>query len=320
MKKRRWRKAELKPDDILLKDARPTDIVILYVRRPWSLAGKPNIYFRFRVMGPSGVGKSTFISAAVGRNVTTTNQNLLSSVATAQHTIFPYPYDTSRRVVLVDLPGFADSYERDVEVLRRNAVWMAYSYSHEVKISGIIYLHDISDHRSIEASRRNFHVFQHAFGIEASHSIIYATTKWDNTESYWAENREQPLRETLREALYHGAEMARFMGTRQSAWDIIDSITSKKPLLDGLQIQNEMVESGKFLEETSAGKFLRSWLQDQASARRRMIDEMEAQGKTPLSGCGRVEDLEVEMSALLGQIHKLEIPVRKRIMALLHLR
>ncbi|KAH7908546.1 hypothetical protein BJ138DRAFT_1012564, partial [Hygrophoropsis aurantiaca] len=261
-----------------------------------------------------------FVSAAVGRNVTTPDQNLRSSVAAVQHTIFPYPYDTSRRVVLVDLPGFTDSYERDVEVLRRTAVWMAYSYSHEVKISGIIYLHDISEHRSIEPSRRSFHVFQHVFGVEASHNVIYATTKWDSTESYWAENREQPLREMLRESLNHGAEMPRFMGTRQSAWDIINSITSKRHLLDALQIQNEMVELGKFLPETTAGKFLRSWLQGQVSARRKMIDEIEAEGQARLSSPGKLEDLQIQISVLLGQMHKLEIPVRKRIMAFFHLR
>jgi hypothetical protein len=39
----------------------------------------------------------------------------------------PLPTGLHGRVVIVDTPGFDDTYEEDVEILRRIAVWLASS-------------------------------------------------------------------------------------------------------------------------------------------------------------------------------------------------
>ena len=44
--------------------------------------------------------------------------------SSAQHVIIPHPTDEKRRIILVDTPGFDDTYVEDVEILRRIAFWL----------------------------------------------------------------------------------------------------------------------------------------------------------------------------------------------------
>ena len=49
---------------------------------------------------------------------------LYSCTSSAQHVIIPHPTDEKRRIILVDTPGFDNTYVGDVEVLRRIALWL----------------------------------------------------------------------------------------------------------------------------------------------------------------------------------------------------
>ena len=52
---------------------------------------------------------------------------LQSCTSSLQHVIIPHPTDEGRRIVLVDTPGFDDTYVGDAEILRRIALWLARS-------------------------------------------------------------------------------------------------------------------------------------------------------------------------------------------------
>ncbi|KAH7925402.1 hypothetical protein BV22DRAFT_1034079 [Leucogyrophana mollusca] len=290
-----WKGSEQRPGDTVLQDARPTDIVI-------------------PVMGPTGVGKSTFINTAAGADLTKVGHSLESCTAALTHAIVPYPYDRSRRIVFVDTPGFDDTYEDDAEILRRIAVWLARSYSDKVKLAGIIYLHEITQARMVGTSRKNFDMFDKLCGVKAAQNVILGTTKWANVKPDVAARREQQLGEFWKDMIQQGSKMAKFDGTSQSAWKIINTITDKQ-LLECLQIQNELVDLGKILPETAAGNALRSSLKDLVAAHKKTIMELRSGNEGGDDVQGRLKDTEDQIRTLLGQIQALKIPIGRRILA-----
>jgi hypothetical protein len=54
-------------------------------------------------------------------------EQLQSCTSTLQHFIVPHPKDDSRRIILVDIPGFDDTDIDDSEILRRIGIWLASS-------------------------------------------------------------------------------------------------------------------------------------------------------------------------------------------------
>jgi predicted choloylglycine hydrolase len=85
-------------------------------------------------------------------------------------------------------------------------------------------------------------------------NVIIATTKWSKDDLSIAVDREKQLREQdilFKPALEKQARLVRHDNTRESAHQIISSLLTSTPL--PLQIQQEMVEMGKPLRQTTAG-------------------------------------------------------------------
>ncbi|KAH7905076.1 P-loop containing nucleoside triphosphate hydrolase protein [Hygrophoropsis aurantiaca] len=208
------------------------------------------------IMGPTGVGKSTFINTAVGRNVMAVGDSLESCTTNIQYAIVSHPRDASRRVVFVDTPSFDNTSVDDFEILRRIALWLAHSYSSQMKLAGVIYLHEISQSRMFGTSRKSLTMFRRLCGDNALKKVIIATTKWSEVGEKVGIHREDELMSTFwREMIGQGSRMARFQDTHNSAWDIVDLMVPSDSL--PLQIQTEVVDHGKSIHETDAGHTLR---------------------------------------------------------------
>ncbi|KAG1904146.1 uncharacterized protein F5891DRAFT_1140549 [Suillus fuscotomentosus] len=205
--------------DVPLDEERPDDIIIL-------------------VIGVTGVGKSTFVNTAIGKVVTPVGHGLESCTSRIQHAFCACPSDPSRRVVLVDTPGFDNTFGHDSEILRRIAVWLASSYGENMKLAGIIYLHDICDPRL----HMSLDTFQRLHGEYAENYATLATTKWGEVATEAEERREQLLKSLFRqETVAHESEIPRFRGSHVSAWDIITPILVNKAVVDDCFIQEELV-------------------------------------------------------------------------------
>ena len=63
----------------------------------------------------------------MGENVLAVGHDLQSTTASIQHVVIPHPTDGGRRIILVDTPGFDDTYVDDAEILKRIALWLARS-------------------------------------------------------------------------------------------------------------------------------------------------------------------------------------------------
>ncbi|KAH7923798.1 hypothetical protein BV22DRAFT_1014678 [Leucogyrophana mollusca] len=207
-------------------------------------------------MGPPGAGKSTFINNAAGVDATKVGHGLKPCTATIQHVIVQYPDDPTCRVVFVDTPGFDNTFLDVSAILRQIAVWMARSYGDKMKLAGVVYLHEMSRVRMLVTSRKNLGVFNRLIGNDATRSVILATTKWGDVEEEVGSQREEQLSTALwKEMVEQGSRTARFLNTRESAWNIVDLITEREPL-DALQIQKELVDLEKLIPETEAGSTL----------------------------------------------------------------
>ena len=161
-------------------------------------------------MGVIGTGKSNFISKCCERHVPIGHSlqpcNLpLSSVNANCCEIYPgtstiraylCDIDAATTAYLIDTLGFDDTHRSDTEVLGQLAKWLADTYKGGIQLSGIIYLHRISDLRMQGSAKKHPLTFKKLCGDDALKNVILATTKWDRVSKQKGTARERELRST----------------------------------------------------------------------------------------------------------------------------
>lgn len=232
-------------------------------------------------MGVTGAGKSTFISTLLGEGhgaVPTVGhglnagkiasqpfhhfvriEDLLFPEETKITDVYQFHHKTYGTVHLIDTPGFDDTHASDAEVLREIASFLSSTYKTNVKLTGIIYLHRISDNRMSGSALRNLRMFKELCGEDAYKHIVLATSMWGKEEEEKAIGRERELVDaggfwsTMRE---RGSAVMRWLGESNSAHDIVDHLLLARSRHGSiaLKIQKELVDEGKRLVNTSAGQ------------------------------------------------------------------
>lgn len=166
-----------------------------------------------------------------------------------------FMYNSVLRVHLIDTPGFDDTNKKDVEVLRDIAGWLGVTYKKKILLSGLIYLHPISDNRLRGSALRNLFMFKKLCGPECLRGIVLATTMWGLVNPEDGVKRENQLRSTddfWGEMEKGGSRVMRHLRTKESAMAILGVIIQHgHPML--LKIQDEMINEGRGLEDTGAG-------------------------------------------------------------------
>jgi len=275
----------IKTGDNVMVGGRPTDIVI-------------------PVMGPTGVGKSTLINILLGKDTMVVGHDVSSCTSTIQYAIVDNPsLLNGHRVVIVDTPGFDDTYEDDVEILRRIAVWLASSYDANMTLGGVIYLLSIAEKRMKGTTRRNLDMFHQLCGDKALARVVLGTTNWGEVDETVGQKREEQLAKTFWNTMTaSGSKLLRFDRTERSARAFLDAILGQLNF-DGnddnvLQIQNEIVDLERRIPETAAGKELRYTLQQ--------ILEMQKKE-------GNSEDAAALSASLKKQIDELHISLPRKL-------
>ena len=146
------------------------------------------------------------------------------------------------------------------------------SYTKDVPIAGIIYLHDITLRRYYGSTRLNLAMFRQLCGEEFFHSVIMATSQWDNLPNEEAGRlREQELRKGFwKESVEAGAKVMRIQHKPADQEAIInhlldnyvERLNQKLDGFDVLQIQEEIVDLGKSIPATHAGQELKYTLEE----------------------------------------------------------
>ncbi|KAJ8693010.1 hypothetical protein PTI98_010265 [Pleurotus ostreatus] len=98
-----------------------------------------------------------------------------------------------RRVTLVDTPGFDDTNKSDTDDLAMIDAALAFltsSYEQGKTLSGIIYLHRISDFRRSGLSTRNIRMLWHLCGEKTLENLAIVTNIWGEVPAAVSEARE----------------------------------------------------------------------------------------------------------------------------------
>ncbi|KAJ0116799.1 hypothetical protein J7T55_009950 [Diaporthe amygdali] len=212
------------------------------------------------VMGVTGAGKSTLISKLIGDDsgaVPVVGHGLQSETKLTD--VYQFHHKVHGTIHLIDTPGFDDTHASDAEVLREIASFLSSTYQTKVKLSGIIYLHRISDNRISGSALRNLRMFKELCGEDAYKHVVLATSMWGKEDHEKALGRERELVaeggfwSTMKE---RGSSVMRWLGDSVSAHEIIEHLLLARSRhgVVSLKIQRELVDEGKRLVNTSAGQ------------------------------------------------------------------
>jgi hypothetical protein len=146
-------------------------------------------------------------------------------------------------------------------------------------------------------------MFGELSGNKSAKKVVLATTMWDKlNEIAEGEKRENALKEKYWNVmLHHGAVVERFFNTSQSAWEVINRLVERERNKSALLLQEELVDLGKRLNDTNAGKALYLDLQILVSKQNKTIQSDVEKAEESKSG----PETEEEMHALRRRIDKI---------------
>jgi hypothetical protein len=177
-------------------------------------------------------------------------------------------------VHLVDTPGFDDTTKSDTETLAEVATWLAATYRSQIRLTGILYLQRITDNRFGGCAMQNLKMFKKMCGQSCLPNVVLMTTMWGGSREQLAlqEARELQLKTSddfWAGLIRLGAQAKRYIGTRECGLAIIEDMLSRPQIV--LDIQRQIVDEGKNLNETAAGQQLR---EDMAKAGEKFQEEL----------------------------------------------
>ncbi|KAJ0289333.1 hypothetical protein Brms1b_001138 [Colletotrichum noveboracense] len=214
------------------------------------------------VMGVTGSGKSTFVSQLVEQQV---------PIGHGLRSLYG-------NIHLIDTPGFDDTVTSDTDVLKNIAAFMSGSYKKGTRLTGVIYMHRITDNRVSGSSGRSINMFKKLCGDDAYKHVVLTTSMWGDEENDAAKvRRETELKADegfwglMRSG---GSKVMRWKNDRSSASAVVEHLLECRQIygLPTLQIQRELVEENRDLEDTSAGQEVGRELLE---ARKKMLQDVQ---------------------------------------------
>jgi hypothetical protein len=137
--------------------------------------------------------------------------------------------------------------------------WLNEAYEARILLTGIIYLHRIMDPRLGGKALQNLRMFKSLCGDEALSKVVLATTFWGHVNQIVGINRESELEKTefWGRMIKKGSKVLRQDNGSTSAKAIIEYLVNRRTPANvgvALDIQKEMVDQGKTLDQTGAGQ------------------------------------------------------------------
>ena len=178
------------------------------------------------------------------------------------------------KVLLIDTPGFDDTVRSDSEILTEIAKILSAQYKLGVDLKGIIYVHRITDIRYGRSSVKTFEICQRICGDAALENVLLVTSRWFEVDPGLGSDRERQLRDKFwAYMLNKGSQMSRFHGDRDSAIALVSQLLSKDVVV--LELQKELVDGQKHLDDTVAGSFVSDNLEHLKSKCREELSGLE---------------------------------------------
>lgn len=164
-----------------------------------------------------------------------------------------------RTVHLIDTPGFNDELRSDAETFQELVYWLGAADDRKFQLSGVIFLHRITDIRFHSSTRQALEIFKALCGKDAFCGTVVATTMWNQVatgEVEKAQDRHAQLKVKLQgDILAFGGRLVSISATEVDPYKIVRHIVRKDLRLD-LAFQKELRRPGCLLHQTTAGKIV----------------------------------------------------------------
>lgn len=194
-------------------------------------------------------------------------------------------------------------------------------YEKDILLSGLVYCHRISNTQMAATSVRHLRTFEELCGKDALQNVILATTMWDEVDEATGNMEEERMKTVYwNKMLERRSTTARFMGTYESALQLL------QPLIDAanfkrssLLLQYEMVNMGRQLTDTSAGRHLFTKARYIVSQRQDVIQRIQIQMRRPAEDTTSLQPLQEEhqklsqsLESAVDEMRMLNLPVALR--------
>lgn len=177
---------------------------------------------------------------------------------------------------LIDTPGFDDSRFNDDVIVDKILDWLHGATKRNMHLSGIIYMHRITDNRIQGSARSSMAMFRQLCGPEFFRNIVFATTFWDRVDISRGAERERELCEN--EDFWgllakQGSPICRVGYSVKEDQKLLLRIAKNKTAL--LEAQKQM-KAGVDPRRTSAAEAVNHNQQDWARVFARRVEEQQA--------------------------------------------
>jgi hypothetical protein len=176
-------------------------------------------------------------------------------------------------------------------------------------IGGVLYLHDVSLKRFTGTARRNLQMFRRLCGEDALKKVVFVTTSWQMDAPEDCERREEQLKSShWKPMIDKGAYVRRFLGTRDSAWEILKIFLQRadhQADISRLLIQQEVVDRRLPFPDTEAGKALSLILLKTVSVHKSIMGFAEATARGDPEMRAQLNEARARLRTLEGQIQTL---------------
>ncbi|KAN0072588.1 P-loop containing nucleoside triphosphate hydrolase protein [Elaphomyces granulatus] len=224
------------------------------------------------VMGMTGAGKSSFIERLTLNESIVVGNGLESETQTVTEYRCRYG---GKMYVLLDTPGFGDTYRSNDDIVDEVLQWLASSYRAGTRLSGVIYLHPINDVRMQGSARENLEMFRKLCGEDALKKVFFVSTFWDTADEALGVRNEEQLRskdEFWGRMVKKGSKVRRYnRDDPLSAFAILNDIDDSHCVL---RAQEEIVIDGKDPRQTEAATFNFAAMQAEMEAQIREEEEL----------------------------------------------
>ncbi|KAH8704540.1 P-loop containing nucleoside triphosphate hydrolase protein, partial [Phaeosphaeriaceae sp. PMI808] len=203
------------------------------------------------VIGLTGSGKSSYIAECAEQKVHVGSH---LGLCTSRVETYSFQYK-GRTVHMIDTPGIDNPSKSDMDVLKEIAQWLSMSYLNQIQLSGIIYLHRISEPRMTASAMANLRVIRKLCGESNLSAIALTTTFWDSVDAAEALARQREMESTSqywKDMVDRGSKSFSWDDGRSTALRPIDYFL-RRDGTDVLDIQKEMVDQNLALDQTAAG-------------------------------------------------------------------
>lgn len=219
-----------------------------------------------------------------------------------------------REVALVDTPGFDDTKRSDAEILEQIVMFLCAQYELGIPLKGIIYMHRITDNKMSGSAQRYFEMFMRLCGERNLENVVLLTTMWSELKDAGkGMERERELRRDFWATMERrGSTIRQFDGSRSMAEAFVCRLMRKEDIV--LDIQEELVNQGKRLDQTKAGQLMVPQIDLEISESEYKINELNKRGENGgRRDSTEVRNLEMRRGSLLEQRQRLQAKPGERI-------